>query len=60
MEAKTSEAERLSRGEARLRRRATRALDSLSASEKKVSMRSTALFAEARPCPGAEPTHFAA
>src|SRR5271167_4865147 len=34
MKAKTSEAESLSRGEARLRRRAKRALDRLSASEK--------------------------
>jgi hypothetical protein len=42
MEAFLSEAERRSRGEARLRRRATRALDSLSASEVLASMRSTA------------------
>jgi len=50
MEASFSEAERLSRGEARLRRRAERrALDSLLASEDLVSMRSTALPAKLAP-----------
>ena len=51
MEAKSFEAERLSRGEARLRRRAERrALDSLLASEKDASMRPTAR------CVGGGPT----